>query len=87
MSTDPVNHFLLTLQVPAAECRVRHFGSDYEAALEAYDLAEAEAFGRDDLDIVLVGADSLETVKRTHSSYFDTEQTFESLLPAGILNG
>lgn len=40
----------------------------------------------DDLDIVLVGADSLETVKRTHSSYFgDTAETFESLLPAGVL--
>lgn len=40
----------------------------------------------DDLDIVLVGADSFETVKRTHSSYFgDTAETFESLLPAGVL--
>ena len=42
--------------------------------------------GRDDLDIVLVGADSLETVKRTHSSYFETDETLESLLPAGVLS-
>ena len=33
---------------------------------------------------VLLSADSLETIKRTHSSYFET-RTFEQLLPAGVL--
>lgn len=41
---------------------------------------------RDDLDIVLVGADSLDTVKRTHSSYFRGGKDFESLLPEGVLS-
>jgi len=52
----------------------------------AYAEIEGEMRDRDGLDIVLVGTDSLETVKRTHSSYFQTEETFESLLPAGVLS-
>ncbi len=54
--------------------------------MAAYSEIEGEMRERDDLDIVLVGADSLETVKRTHSSYFDTEESFESLLPDGVLS-
>ena len=68
------------------EAKVRDFGTDYDVALEAYAEIEGEMRGRDDLDIVLVDADSLETVTRTHSSYFDTAETFESLLPAGVLS-
>ena len=50
---------------------MREFGADYDTAQSAY--AEAEranehAGGR--LDVVLLSADSLETIKRTHSSYF-----------------
>lgn len=52
----------------------------------AYAEIEGEMRDRDGLDIVLVGTDSLETVRRTHSSYFQTEETFESLLPAGVLS-
>jgi hypothetical protein len=36
---------------------------------------------------VLLSADSLATIKRTHSSYFDTNKRFETLLPAGVLHG
>lgn len=35
--------------------------------------------------IVLLGSDSLETIKHTHSSCFHTEESLESLLPAGVL--
>jgi hypothetical protein len=38
---------------------------------------------RSDFDVVLLSADSLETIKRTHSSYFDTRESFETLLPTG----
>ena len=34
-----------------------------------------------DLDVVLLSADSLETIKRTHSSYFETK-SLDELLPA-----
>lgn len=85
MTEADTQHFLIVYDIPAGKAKVRDFGTDYEAALEAYAEIEGEMRERDDLDIVLVGADSLETVKRTHSSYFATAETFESLLPAGVL--
>ncbi len=53
---------------------------DYAAALAAYENIEKEHLGHNDLDIVLLGADSLETIKKTHSSYFETtKHGFERL--------
>lgn len=51
-----------------------HFGQDYQAALAAYN--EAEELHREDRDIevVLLGSDSIETVERTHSSYFELSE-------------
>lgn len=86
MTEADIQHFLIVYDIPSGKAQVRDFGTDYEAALEAYAEIEGEMRERGDLDIVLVGADSLETVKRTHSSYFgDRAETFESLLPAGVL--
>lgn len=86
MTEADIQHFLIVYDIPLGKAQVRDFGTDYEAALEAYAEIEGEMRERGDLDIVLVGADSLETVKRTHSSYFgDRAETFESLLPAGVL--
>lgn len=85
MTEADIQHFLIIYDIPAGQSQVRDFGTDYDTALEAYAEIEDEMRERDDLDIVLVGADSLETVKRTHSSYFPTGETFESLLPTGVL--
>lgn len=85
MTDADIRHFLIVYDIPTSKASVRDFDTDYDAALAAYAEIEGEMRGRDDLDIVLVGADSLETVKRTHSSYFDANETFESLLPAGVL--
>ena len=46
------------------------FGADADAATTAYRAAEIEYHDRPEVDIVLVGSDSLETVKVTHSTYF-----------------
>ena len=86
MTEADIRHFLIVYDIPTGKAKVRDFGTDYDGAMEAYAEIEGETRGRDDLDIVLVGADSLETVKRTHSSYFETDETFESLLPAGVLS-
>lgn len=43
--------------------------------------AEQKARGRRDLDVVLLSADSLETIKLTHSSYFEPK-SLDELLPA-----
>jgi hypothetical protein len=87
MTDADIRHFLIVFDIPTGKAKVRDFGTDYDGAMEAYAEIEGEMRGRDDLDIVLVGADSLETVRRTHSSYFETDETFESLLPAGVLSG
>ncbi len=71
-TTDPnqIKHFLLTLKIASGELQVESFGFDYEAALRAYARAERASFCNPSLDIVLLSADSLETIKQTHSSYF-----------------
>jgi hypothetical protein len=88
MTETEINHFLIVYDIAAGNAKVKPFGHDYDAALAAYAKAEEDLRGSADphnFDIVLVGADSLKTVERTHSSYFHTEETFESLLPSGVL--
>jgi hypothetical protein len=66
--------------IRAAKATVTEF-DDYDAALAAYESIEKQNLGRNDLDIVLLGADSLETIEKTHSSYFmTTEGGFEQFL-------
>lgn len=86
MAENTIKHFLVTYDIAAGKASVKPFGTDYEAAIEAYSRAEDAARDRNDLDIVLLSADSLATIKRTHSSYFDAGKgTFERLLPPGVL--
>jgi hypothetical protein len=85
LSPKDIKHFLVVYDLAAGEATVREFGTDYDAALSACAEAEEDLSNRGVYDIVLIGSDSLETIKRTHSSYFHTEDSFESLLPAGVL--
>ncbi len=84
MSPADIKHFLVIYDVKTSHAEVRPFGTDYDAAQAAYDQVERETRDRSDLDIVLLSADSLATIKRTHSSYFHSRKSFEALLPAGI---
>jgi hypothetical protein len=74
MSDQNVNHFLIIYNIPARVAEVISFGRDYRAALEAYNRAEEDH--RDDrhLEVVLLGSDSIETLERTHSSYFELSE-------------
>ena len=47
------------------------FGVDGERAVEAYSAKELEFQGQRRIEIVLIGSDSIETIKRTHANYFD----------------
>ena len=67
-----VIHFLLVYDLkqqrlvePTQEFRDAHEAARSYAALEAIHR------GNDDLEIVLVGADSLATVRQTHAQYFE----------------
>jgi hypothetical protein len=70
MSPDEIKHFLIAFDPSTGAADVRSFGTDYDAAQAAYaEAEEANGLGGA-LDIVLVSADSLKTIKKTHSSYF-----------------
>lgn len=69
MST--IKNFLLIFDHSQNELiHCEDFGTDIDLATSAY--ADAEKKNRDthSIDIVLVGSDSIETVKVTHSTYF-----------------
>jgi hypothetical protein len=83
MSPDEIQHFLVIFDPAKGRADVQKLGTDYEAAQTAY--AEAELANGDvdaTLDIVLLSADSQETIERTHSSYFGEDSSkLEKLLP------
>ena len=69
-----LQHFLLIYNLRTQIVDVTSFGKDVTAATHAY--AEIEAEYRDrpdsgDFEIVLLGADSLDTARVTHSRYFN----------------
>ena len=70
----PLEHFLIVYSIKDAKLvHLEAFEHDVEAATTAYAEKEREYRDRDDnedYEIVLVGADSLETVHVTHSRYF-----------------
>jgi hypothetical protein len=85
MSPNDIQHFLVIYDVASGRPDVRGFGSDYDTAQAAYAEIEWETQDDSNIDVVLLSADSLETVRRTHSSYFEVREPFERLLPPGTL--
>ncbi len=85
MTEKSIKHFLVVYDAAEGRADVRRFGTDYEAAQRAYADIEWETREDPNIDAVLLSADSLETVKRTHSSYFGPQRRFERLLPPGLL--
>jgi hypothetical protein len=71
MSDTRINHFLVIYDIENAMAHVEPFELDYERALEAYSKAEEEYRENPNVEVVLLGSDSLETLERTHSSYFE----------------
>ena len=57
--------------------------ADPADALHAYDAAERHFAKQAHIQVVLIGSDSLDTVRRTHANYFDGTAALERLLPAG----
>lgn len=83
MSPDEIKHFLVSYDLATGETEVESFDTDYDAAQAAYAEAEQENAEDEKLDIVLLSADSLETIKQTHSSYFNgSGRQLEELLPS-----
>ncbi|AGW42439.1 bifunctional phosphoribosylaminoimidazolecarboxamide formyltransferase/IMP cyclohydrolase [Leifsonia xyli subsp. cynodontis DSM 46306] len=56
------------------------YGQDSESALARYSELEEEFRSNTNMDIVLIGSDSLDTVKVTHANYFDGTAAFAKYL-------
>jgi hypothetical protein len=69
-------HFLLVYDLRERRLAVKEFDDPVEAT-EAYGLAEAQHLGDSDTEIVLIGSDSIDTVKKTHGHYFNERDTIE----------
>jgi hypothetical protein len=66
----PERYFLITYDLHAHEVGVEDFGPDFEAAVAMYSLLEERYEEEDRIEVVLVGADSIDTIHKTHSHYF-----------------
>lgn len=71
LMADDIHQFLLVFtRAGRVREEVREFGTDTEAALAAYADAERTYRDSDWMPVVLIGSDSLETVRITHANYF-----------------
>jgi vacuolar-type H+-ATPase subunit F/Vma7 len=75
-----LRHFLLVYDFDAQRLTGQQEFKDGEEAANAYAALERQYKGRDDLEVVLVGADSIETIKRTHAHYFDAVEVASPFL-------
>lgn len=68
-----LKHFLLVFDHNRAELLdMKEFGTDSKTAMAEYaKLERAHMKESDSIEIVLIGSDSLDTVKITHANYFD----------------
>lgn len=66
---------------------MQRFGTDSEAALRAYNESERQHQGDFDTEVVLLGSDSIATLERTHSSYFELSERHIDKLVARELAG
>lgn len=70
MSLEPLKHFLIVFDRAAGhQVEMLEF-SDADEAVQAYQRLERQHMGEQAIDIVLVGSDSLDTVRVTHANYF-----------------
>ena len=72
--------FLIVFDRQTASSTVEDLGHDMDVAMDAYRSREHEVASRPDLEVVLVGSPSLETLKSTHSSYFGASERLRDLL-------
>lgn len=71
----PIRFFLIVYDRRAGqlvEDPPREF-DDQDVALDAYAAAERQHGDDRNVEVVMVGADSLETVRQTHSNYFGSD--------------
>lgn len=78
MTEAEIKYFLLVHDLRTRITKVEAFDNADEAFHAAQE-AEMEYLGRETHEVVLVGSDSIESVKVTHSSYFDFDSDMVEL--------
>ena len=69
--SERIEYFLLVFDRSLGQLiDCRQFGEDEGAAVLAYENLETEHQANDSIEVVLIGSDSLETIKVTHANYF-----------------
>jgi len=66
----PDRYFILIYDIPSRQLEVHEFEERYEDAVDAYGHFESQYRQERSIEVVLVGADSIETIHKTHSHYF-----------------
>jgi hypothetical protein len=74
-------HFLLVYDLQQQKLIHEEAFDDPHEAATAYGEMEAQNRGNRNVEIVLVGADSIETIRRTHGHYFDGGAPTEGASP------
>ena len=74
-----LRHFLLIYDIGARAVKFQDLGEDAEAAAVRYSEVEEEFREREGFEVVLIGADSIETIQETHAHYFETGANGNSL--------
>jgi hypothetical protein len=70
--SDKIQHFLLVFDHAQGKLVEEvHFGADGEQAVKAYSKKEHDYQGNRNVEIVLIGSDSIDTVRVTHANYYD----------------
>lgn len=81
-----IKHYLLVYDRDADKLiETIEFGRNWKKAVDAYDKKEREYWGRPRIEVVLIGSDSLETIKITHANYFGglpASSKYSDLLPS-----
>jgi hypothetical protein len=77
-----LRHFLLIYNAVDRTVKVEDLGEDEAAAAERYADVEEELRTETAYEVVLIGAESLDTIKTTHSHYFNGTQSVSPLLRA-----
>jgi hypothetical protein len=74
--------FLIVFDREAGVSSVDDLGQDLSAALAVYAAKERDVAEHPNLEVALVGSSSLETLRRTHSSYFGASEALRPALAA-----
>jgi hypothetical protein len=74
-----LQQFLIVYDTESGGVEVSDFGDDAARAANAYTAAEAELGETGKYEVVLIGADSLETIHVTHAHYFERQANGRSL--------